>query len=118
MVWGSNWNRPLSPGSPRPACSAIPDTEICDGNVVQKMEPEQLFTFTWHPGAIEPAVDYSKEPFTLVEFRLEETGDGPLLSLTESGFANLPSERRAEAFRMNEGGWEKQIKNIERHVAP
>ena len=84
---------------------------------VQKMEPEHLFSYTWHPYPIEPSVDYSKEPPTLVEFRLEETGNGTLLIVTESGFERLPPERRAEAFRMNEGGWTEQLQNIERHVA-
>lgn len=84
--------------------------------VVQKMEPEHLFSYTWHPYAIEPGVDYSGETPTLVEFRLEETGDGTLLTVTESGFAKLPPERRAEAFRMNDGGWTEQLQNIECHV--
>jgi uncharacterized protein YndB with AHSA1/START domain len=85
--------------------------------VVQKMEPERLFSFTWHPYAVDPKMDYSKEPPTLVEFRLEETKDGTLLTVTESGFDKIPAGRRPEAFRMNEGGWTAQIKNIERHVA-
>jgi uncharacterized protein YndB with AHSA1/START domain len=85
--------------------------------VVQKMEPERLFSFTWHPSAIDPKTDYSKEPSTLVEFRLEKTSGGTVLTITESGFENIPPERRAEAFRGNEGGWSEQIKNIERYVA-
>ena len=85
--------------------------------VVQKLEPEHYFSYTWHPYAIETDVDYSKEPPTLVEFRLEETSGGTLLTVTESGFLKLPSERRAEAFRMNEDGWTQQLQNIERHVA-
>ena len=85
--------------------------------VVQQMEPERLFSFTWHPYAIDPTVDYSNETPTLVEFRLEKTADGTLLLLTESGFDKIPSGRRLEAFRRNEGGWEQQMKNIESHVA-
>ena len=84
--------------------------------VVQAMEPERLFSFLWHPYAIDPAVDYSKEPHTLVEFHLEKAGDGTLLRVTESGFDKLPAHRRDEAFRMNEGGWTEQMKNIEQHV--
>jgi len=84
---------------------------------VQKMDPERLFSFTWHPYGIDPKVDYSKETPTLVEFRLEKTPNGTLLILTESGFDKVPSDRRAEAFRMNDGGWSEQIKNIERYVA-
>jgi uncharacterized protein YndB with AHSA1/START domain len=84
--------------------------------VVQKMEPERLFSFTWHPYAIDPQEDYSNEPPTLVEFRLEPKGEGTSLTLTESGFSKLPADRRDEAFRMNDGGWTEQMKNIERHV--
>lgn len=84
--------------------------------VVQKMEPERLFSFTWHPYAIDPKMDYSKEPSTLVEFRLEKTKNGTLLRLTESGFDKLPSNRRLEAFRMNDSGWTQQMKSIEEHV--
>jgi uncharacterized protein YndB with AHSA1/START domain len=85
--------------------------------VVQKMEPERLFSFTWHPYAVDSKIDYSKETPTLVEFRLEKTLKGTLLRLTESGFDKIPSDRRLEAFRRNDGGWTEQIKNIENHVA-
>ena len=84
--------------------------------VVQKMEPERLFSFTWHPYAVDPKMDYSKEAPTLVEFRLEKTATGTLLVLTESGFDKIPAERRLEAFRRNDGGWSEQIKNIETYV--
>ena len=85
--------------------------------VVQKMEPERLFSFTWHPYAVDPKKDYSQETPTLVEFRLEKTVIGTLLTVAESGFDKVPSDRRLEAFRMNEGGWTIQMKNIESHVA-
>jgi uncharacterized protein YndB with AHSA1/START domain len=85
--------------------------------VVQKMDPERLFSFTWHPYSVDPKIDYSKETSTLVEFRLEKTATGTLLLLTESGFDKIPSDRRLEAFRMNEGGWTEQLKNIEGYVA-
>ena len=84
---------------------------------VQTMEPERLFSFTWHPYAVDPAIDYSQETPTLVEFKLEETATGTLLLLTETGFENIPSERRAEAFLRNDGGWSQQMKNIETYVA-
>ena len=85
--------------------------------VIQKIEPERLFSFTWHPYAVEPAMDYSNEEPTLVEFRLQPTGTGTLLTLTESGFEKVPADRRALAFRMNDGGWTQQMKNIHDHVA-
>ena len=85
--------------------------------VVQKIEPERLFSFTWHPYAIDPTKDYSGEPQTLIEFTLEKTATGTLLRLVESGFDKLPEQRRFEAFRMNERGWGQQMENIARHVA-
>ncbi len=85
--------------------------------VVQKMESERLFSFTWHPYAVDPNLDYSQETPTLVEFRLEKTPTGTLLVLTESGFDRIPSDRRLEAFRRNEGGWTEQMKNIQKYVA-
>lgn len=84
--------------------------------LVERMEPQKLFSFSWHPYAVDPAIDYSKEPTTLVVFELKEAGGGTLLSVVESGFDKIPAGRRAEAFRMNSGGWEGQMKNIEKHV--
>jgi uncharacterized protein YndB with AHSA1/START domain len=85
--------------------------------VVQKIEPERYFSYTWHPYAIDPKVDYSQETPTLVEFRLEKSATGTLLKVTESGFDKIPSARRLEAFRMNDNGWAQQLQNIESHVA-
>jgi uncharacterized protein YndB with AHSA1/START domain len=85
--------------------------------VVQTIEPETLFSYTWHPYAIEPNVDYSHEPSTLVEFRLGATAAGTLLTVTESGFDRIPAARRDKAFRMNDSGWAQQIGNIQAYVA-
>jgi uncharacterized protein YndB with AHSA1/START domain len=90
--------------------------------VVQKMEPERLFSFTWpHPKSLDKAEyaqdDHAKDPTTLVEFRLEKTATGTLLVLTESGFNNIPGDFRLKAFRRNEGGWAEQMNCIERYVA-
>jgi uncharacterized protein YndB with AHSA1/START domain len=86
--------------------------------VVQTMEPERLFSFTWHPYAIDPKTDYSGEPSTLVELTLEPTAAGTRLRIVESGFDKLPPGRRDEAFRMNDHGWGIQSENIARHVEP
>jgi uncharacterized protein YndB with AHSA1/START domain len=86
--------------------------------MVQTMQPERVFSFTWHPYAVDPKIDYSKEPSTLVEFRLEKTATGTLLTLTESGFDKIPAHRRLEAFRKNDGGWTQQLKNVEAYVTP
>lgn len=84
---------------------------------VVRLQPESLFGFTWHPYAIDPNVDYSQETPTLVEFCLQKSGTGTRLTLRESGFDKIPAHRRDEALRMNGGGWEEQMKNIERYVA-
>ncbi len=83
---------------------------------IVKMERPRLFCFTWHPYAVDPGKDYSGEPPTLVEFRLEPISRGTRLFVVESGFDALPADRRADAFRMNDGGWGEQIKNIKAHV--
>ena len=83
--------------------------------LIERMEPETLLSWRWHPAAVDPAVDYSHEPTTLVEFELQDTRDGTLLSISESGFDQVPTARRAEAFRLNSGGWDGQMDNIARH---
>jgi uncharacterized protein YndB with AHSA1/START domain len=85
--------------------------------VVERMEAERYFSYRWHPYAVDPKVDYSAEPATLVEFSLAEAEGGTRLTIVESGFDRIPAARRAEAFRMNDNGWSEQIKNVERHVA-
>ncbi len=83
---------------------------------IKQMEPRRLFSFTWHPYAVDADADYSDETPTLVEFRLEPTPKGTRLTVVESGFAAVPSHRRSEAFRMNEGGWAAQMRNIQAYV--
>jgi uncharacterized protein YndB with AHSA1/START domain len=83
---------------------------------VERMEPETVFSFRWHPYAVDPKQDYSKEPTTLVMFELEEVPGGTRLRVTESGFDQIPLARRAEAFRMNSAGWAEQVHNVARYV--
>ena len=84
---------------------------------IDRIEPERYFSYRWHPYAVEAGVDYSVEPTTLVEFRLEEAADGTLLTIVESGFDRIPAARRDQAWRMNDSGWAQQTENIARHVA-
>jgi uncharacterized protein YndB with AHSA1/START domain len=84
---------------------------------VERIEPERLFSFRWHPHAVEPGVDYSGEPTTLVEFTLEEKPEGILLTVTESGFDRISLARRATAFTANEGGWTMVMSLIEKYLA-
>jgi uncharacterized protein YndB with AHSA1/START domain len=116
--FGAKLDRPFVPGQVSRGRITYPGYEHLEWEaIVQKIEPERLFSFTWHPYAVDPKKDYSNETPTLVEFKLEKTATGTLLQVTESGFDKIPADRRAEAFRMNEGGWTQQMKNIENHVA-
>jgi uncharacterized protein YndB with AHSA1/START domain len=84
---------------------------------IERMEPERLLSWRWHPAAIDPAVDYSDEPTTLVEFELAEVEGGTVLTVVESGLDRIPLARRATVFRLNSSGWDEQMRNIEKHVA-
>ena len=84
---------------------------------VERIEPERLFSFRWHPFAVDPDVDYSKEPTTLVEFMLEERDGGVLVTVTESGFDEIPLERRAKAFEANDSGWAVVVTLLEKYLA-
>ena len=83
---------------------------------IKAIEPERYFAFTWHPYAVDPKADYSDEPPTLVEFTLDPTANGALLTVIESGFNKLPLGRALEAFRMNDTGWAIQMENIQTYV--
>jgi len=120
--FGVKLNGPFVPGQISCGQITYPYEHVKWEGVVQKMEPERLFCFTWpHPKSLDKAEytsgDHSNDPTTLVEFRLERTATGTLLVLTESGFDNIPGDFRLEAFRRNEGGWAEEMKNIERYVA-
>jgi uncharacterized protein YndB with AHSA1/START domain len=116
--FGVKLQAPFAPGKSTRGNITYPGYEhLVMEVVVQKMESERLFSFTWHPYAVDPKVDYSKEPPTLVEFTLEAIASGTRLTVTESGFDALPPARRDEAFRMNDGGWAQQVKNIDAHIA-
>ena len=84
--------------------------------LIERIEPEHILSFRWHPAAIDPKVDYSKEPMTLVVFELKEVEAGTLLTVVESGLDKIPSARRAEAFRLNSSGWEEQMVAVKKYV--
>jgi uncharacterized protein YndB with AHSA1/START domain len=84
--------------------------------VIERVEPERHLSFRWHPYAIDPKVDYSSEPSTLVTFDLTDTPEGTSLTVTETGFDRIPAERRGLAFRMNSDGWGAQMGNIARYL--
>ena len=76
------------------------------------MERPRLFSLQMAALCVDPAVDYSNEPWTLVEFRLQPIASGTRLTVVESGFDDLSAERREEALRMNDGDWDEQMGNI------
>lgn len=84
--------------------------------LIDRLEPERVVAFRWHPFAIDPSVDYAQEPTTLVELVIAPAPEGTLLTVTETGFDALPEARRARAFEMNSGGWAHQLENIARYV--
>lgn len=115
--FGVDLDRPFAPGAAVVGRLTIPGYEHVTLEIlVEKVEPEHHFSYRWHPGAVDPAIDYSAEPTTLVEFRLEETAGGTTITIIESGFDRLPASRRAEAFRMNEAGWNGQGKKLVAYV--
>jgi uncharacterized protein YndB with AHSA1/START domain len=86
--------------------------------LIDRIEPEDVMSFHWHPYALDPAIDYSQEQPTLVTFTLKDApGDGILLTVVESGFDKVPQGRRRQAFEMNSGGWEAQLKNVARYAS-
>jgi uncharacterized protein YndB with AHSA1/START domain len=122
--FGMKFDGPFAPGAVMHA-ALVPtgvNAEIARGQkkyeglpveiTIERMEPERLFSFRWHPFAIERGVDYSTEPTTLVVFVLEEVENGVMLTVTESGFDQIPLARRAKAFTANEQGWGIMVKVI------
>jgi uncharacterized protein YndB with AHSA1/START domain len=85
--------------------------------LIERIVPEQLLSWRWHPAAIDPKVDYSQEPTTLVEFELKGINGDTMLTVVESGLDKIPLARRADVFRMNSSGWDEQMENIKKHVA-
>jgi len=127
--FGMRFNAPFAPGATMTAV-IVPTTVnqevakmqkpyegISFAIKIEQMQPERLFSFRWHPGAVEPGIDYASEPTTLVVFTLEKAPDGVQLTVTESGFDQIPLARRAKAFSANEGGWALVIQLIEEYLA-
>jgi uncharacterized protein YndB with AHSA1/START domain len=101
---------------PEIAKAMAPMVGIAYSITVERMEPEKLFSYRWHPHSLDKTVDYSKEPTTLVVFELQAVPEGTLLTVTESGFDQIPAHRRKSAFEANEGGWGVQVVLIGKHL--
>jgi uncharacterized protein YndB with AHSA1/START domain len=129
LWFGVKFDRPFTPGAAMRGTivGTTVDPEIAKAQkaygdkpfeiTIEQMIPEKLFSFRWHPHAMEPGVDYSGEPTTLVEFALSEVAGGVELTVTESGFDRIPLARRAQAFQANEQGWGIQVRLIGEYLA-
>ncbi|HUF11558.1 MAG TPA: SRPBCC family protein [Longimicrobiales bacterium] len=116
--FGVSLTAPFAPGAEVSGRINIRNLEHVTMTIwIETMEPERFFSFRWHPYAIEPGVDYSAEPTTLVTFTLEDAPGGTRLTIVESGFDAIPASRREAAFRMNEKGWAGQAENIRKFLA-
>ncbi|HEY0312574.1 MAG TPA: SRPBCC family protein [Allosphingosinicella sp.] len=110
-------DQPFAPGAASTGQMTVPGYEHISWNAtVERMEAPSLFSYRWHPYALDPEIDYSAEPRTLVEFRLEPAGSGTRLTVTETGFEALPAHRLPDALRMNERGWAAQVQNVKAYV--
>ncbi|HTS26524.1 MAG TPA: SRPBCC family protein [Bryobacteraceae bacterium] len=111
-------DRGFEPGARvRMACTQPGYEDMVGYLVIEKMEPGRLLSWRWHPGAPDPKVDYSKEPTTLVEFRLEDAEGGTLLTVRETGFDQVSLARRAAVYRDNDQGWAEQVRNLDQYVS-
>ena len=115
--FGANLQGEFAPGSTVSGRITIPNYDhLTIEMVIERVEPERLLAYRWHPHAVDINMDYTSEPMTLVEFTLTDASGGTTLTVVESGFDRLPPARRLEAFRMNSDGWADELRNIERHV--
>ncbi|MDX8355848.1 SRPBCC family protein [Cognatiyoonia sp. IB215182] len=109
---------PFKPGSVSTGKMTFPGYENYPWRaIVERMEPERLFSFRWHDYDEKSGTDVAEQATMLVEFRLEPTAEGTRLTITESGFEALPDHRRLEVLRDNTEGWNIQANNISAHVA-
>jgi len=116
--FGVQMDDPFAPGARARGRITYPGKEHLTMELeIERMEPEHLFSWRWHPYAVDPERDYSQEPTTLVVFELDEVPEGTRVRVTETGFDRIPLFRRAEAFRRNSNGWAQQMENVARYVA-
>lgn len=107
----------FAPGRPAKGPITIKGFEhVMFDAIFERIEPEHLMSYRWHPYPVDTTVDWSKEQRTLVTFTLKDVDDGTLLTVVESGFDLVSPARRLTAFRMNSDGWTSQLNNIARHA--
>lgn len=94
--------------STHPHCTGDPRFYL----IVERMEPEHMFSWRWHPGAAD-----ATDGTTTVEFHLEEVETGTLVTVKESGFDRIALARRAKAFEGNTRGWETQLESLSKYAS-
>jgi uncharacterized protein YndB with AHSA1/START domain len=115
--FGVQFTEPFAPGARLRGKVTLPGYEHLPFEMtIERMDAERLFSWRWHPYALDPKVDYTVEPTTLVVFELADVPEGTLLTVVESGFEGIPLSRRLDAYRGNERGWTQQMTAIERYV--
>ena len=72
---------------------------------VERVEEPTVFAYTWRLPNL-PADDPRR---TYVEFTLTPAGTGTRLTVTESGFAQLPDDAYRTAYDGNTEGWAKEL---------
>ena len=119
FVAGAHLTGKITPTRVDPEVAALqqPHAGKTFGFHVEAIDPMRSIAFRWHPFAIDPAIDLTQEPTTLIIFELEETEGGTRLTISQSGFDRIPLERRAKAFAANDGGWAKQTMLLAKYLA-
>jgi uncharacterized protein YndB with AHSA1/START domain len=111
-LFGANPTEAFAPGQHFRGQLGNPTWEA----VIERVVPERLFSWRWHPGEVDPDLDYSREPTTLVTFELEDAPKGTLLTLVESGFDQLSPERRVQTIDLNSQGWDTTLESLTRRA--
>lgn len=114
--FGANFHSEFTVGKTTKGMNTLKGFEFELQFHIKDLKPQSYFSYAWTPFPMDRTFDYSKEEPTLVEFFLEPISTGTLLKVKESGFNKVTASRRAEAFRMHSGGWEAQLKNVERFL--
>jgi uncharacterized protein YndB with AHSA1/START domain len=83
---------------------------------ILELTPPRRVVWQWHPGEVDSAVDYSKEPQTTVTFTLEPAGRGTRLSVSETGFDEIAVASRAKAYADNSQGWTEVLEWLRTYV--
>lgn len=110
-------DQPFAVGEPSTGRMTYPGFEHYPWRAtVERMEPERLFAFRWHDFDERSGVPTERQPTTRVEFTLEPSGSGTVLTIVESGFDAIPDPRRLEVLRSNTQGWDIQAGHLTAHL--